>query len=59
MIKDPDVIEEWLRALQDARHRLNKWECDFVDSVTEQFERRKSISDKQEEILERIYEDRT
>ena len=38
---------------------LTKWEKDFMESITEQFAGRKSISDKQEEILERIYAEKT
>ena len=34
---------------------LTKWETDFVSSIAEQFEQRDNLSDKQCEILERIY----
>ena len=33
----------------------SEWEYDFMGSITEQFEERGSLSEKQEEILERIY----
>jgi len=38
---------------------LSKWEEDFMESLTDQFIERESISDRQEEILERIRNDKT
>jgi len=35
---------------------LTEWERDFYDSVNEQFAKRQNLSDKQYEILERIYD---
>lgn len=58
MTKDSKVIEEWIRTINEKGENLNKWEQDFVESITEQFEQKKWISDKQEDILERIYSDR-
>jgi len=53
------VVQGWLDALESPKHELTKWEDDFVVFVEEQFNARGSISDKQEEILERIYADKT
>lgn len=58
MTKDPLVIKDWIEQCSHSR-RLTKWERDFIDSLEEQFEEREWISDKQEDILERIYADRT
>jgi hypothetical protein len=44
-----------LDGLDTPAKELTKWETDFVASITEQFETRKSLSDRQFEILERIY----
>jgi hypothetical protein len=33
----------------------NEWESNFVNSVADQFEKKQNLSDKQCEILERIY----
>lgn len=38
---------------------LSQWELEFMESVTEQFERCGKLSAKQAEILERIYTERT
>lgn len=53
------VIEEWIQAINEFSWRLSKWETDFMESITEQFETKRWISDKQEEILERIYAEKT
>lgn len=38
---------------------LSEWEDDFVSSVRQQFENKGDLSDKQFEILERIYARKT
>jgi hypothetical protein len=35
---------------------FNKWEHDFLESIREQYEERGFLTEKQEEILERLYE---
>ena len=37
--------------------KMTKWEEDFIDSMTEQFEGKDDLSNKQCKILERIYDD--
>jgi len=37
---------------------LTEWEQKFVESVEEQFDRNGKMSERQEEILERIYKDK-
>ncbi len=59
MTKDAEVIEHWMITFYEQGRGLSKWEEDFMESICEQFEERGSISDKQEEILEQIYGDRT
>ncbi len=56
---DKAVIEDWIRQIQENGRGVTKWEQDFVDSVEEQFAERQSLSEKQLDILERIYADRT
>jgi hypothetical protein len=36
--------------------RLNEWEKNFVESITDQWFSRRSLSDKQKEILGRIWD---
>jgi hypothetical protein len=59
MTQDADVIRSWIESIQDNGRGLSKWEQDFVESVAEQMERSNSVSDRQEEILERIYAEKT
>lgn len=59
MTQKPEVIEYWINTINDEGINLSKWEQDFMESITEQWERRRSVSDKQEEIIERIYADKT
>lgn len=35
---------------------LNKWEYDFMESIAEQFDKKGNLSDKQCEILEKIFD---
>lgn len=59
MTKSPEVIEHWITVVNEEGHNLSKWELDFMDSITEQFASRNWLSDRQEEILERIYAEKT
>lgn len=54
-----EVIAHWLSTIQLEGRGLTKWEEDFVASLAEQFDRWPKISDRQEEILERIYAEKT
>lgn len=55
MTKEPDVIEDWINRVQTEGRNLSKWEENFMESIQERFERTRFITDRQEEILERIY----
>ena len=55
----PEVIKDWIDIILSRGVNLTKWELSFVESVSEQFDRRGSISERQEEILERIYAEKT
>lgn len=59
MTKDAEVIHNWIKTINEEGVNLTKWELDFMASITAQFERKNSISDKQEVIVERIYADKT
>lgn len=56
--KDIEVRRKIISYMLDGLLRSsieNEWENEFVHSVSEQFEKRQNLSDKQCEILERIY----
>jgi hypothetical protein len=59
MKQDKETITVWIDKIQEEGRGLSKWEQDFVQSVSNQFCERGSISDRQEEILERIYAEKT
>ena len=59
MTQPPEVIQSWIDHINDHGINLTKWEEDFMESITDQFAVRNSLSDKQEEILERIYVNKT
>ncbi len=59
MTQSKEVIADWISQIQKEGKGLTNWEEAFVSSILEQFELRGSISDRQEEILERIYAERT
>lgn len=52
-----DEVDNVLEAL-DAHFgdRLSPWEVDFLASVGDQWEQRRSLSDKQRAVVERIWE---
>jgi len=54
-----DLIARMLESLKTPSHELTKWEEDFIESVDEQFTERGGLSDRQIEILEKIYAGKT
>ena len=59
MTKPKEVIADWIQKCIDEGRDLTSWECGFLGSLDEQFADSGSISDRQEEILERIYASKT
>ena len=56
MSDDERAAVEWqLDALSEIYDRLSAWECQFVDSVRDQFALRGSLSPAQADKLEEIY----
>src|SRR5579864_2878430 len=54
MKQSKETIAEWIRMVnEEASKPLTIRELGFMESITDQFERNGSVSDKQEEILER------
>lgn len=54
-----EVIAHWIETVNEEGRNLTDWEVGFMESLTDQFERSGRISDRQEEILERIYAEKT
>ena len=55
MRQPKEVLKQWITAVNDEGRKLTDWEVQFMESITEQFDNSGSLSEKQEEILERIY----
>jgi hypothetical protein len=59
-MKQPkEVIQHWIDTTLAEGFGLTKWERSFLESLSEQFERSGIVSDKQQEILESIYAEKT
>lgn len=57
-LKQENVRQEQQSMISDCLTRdkkLTAWELDFVNSIATQFDAGKFLSDKQEDILERIW----
>ena len=59
MRQSKETIGRWLLVIEESGRDLTKWEGSFIESIADQFASTKSISDRQEEILERIYAEKT
>lgn len=51
-----NMIARMLNVLETDSDKMTKWEQDYIISLREQFGFKKNLSDKQCEILERIYD---
>lgn len=52
-------IKYMIEIINDEGRGLTKWEEDFMESIIGQFERKNWLSERQEEILQRIYDEKT
>jgi hypothetical protein len=59
MKNSPELVAKWIKQTLEDGRGVTAWENDFLVSVGEQLERKGTISEKQEEIVERIYSERT
>ena len=50
-----EIILNWIDAVNTEGKNLSKWEEQYMESVTERTDHGQSLSEKQVEILERIY----
>src|SRR5262245_6021800 len=57
---DHEVHRDWVQKIQSEGRDLTEWEENFVQDLAERFTfGRKLVSKKQEDILERIYVEKT
>lgn len=48
-------IEHMLKSCEEEARGLTNWERGFLESLRDQFDRRSDLSDKQVDLLEKIY----
>lgn len=49
----------WLNAIEETGRGLTTWEEEFVEDMGELLERGRPLSERQADILERIYAEKT
>ncbi len=54
-----DRVDRWLEEIECQATGLTKWEEHFLESIKEQLENTGSVSPRQEEIVERIFNEKT
>ncbi len=57
--KQHDLARHMLESLESPSRELTKWEENFIESVAEQYQTKGWLSDRQLEILEKIYAEKT
>jgi len=54
-----ELARHMLELLESPSKELTKWEENFIESVTDQYQTKQWLSDRQLEILEKIYAEKT
>jgi hypothetical protein len=58
-MEDPIIIQHWLFQVLYHSKDLTDWERKFLVDIDKQFHRTGRLSQKQQEIVERIYAEKT
>lgn len=53
------IAVEWLETVEAQGVNLSKWETSFIESLRDQVNRGGTLSQKQIDLIERIYTERT
>lgn len=57
---EPETIDYFLDLVKNSASKpLTPWELQFIESISDQWDRTRHLSDKQLDILERIYAEKT
>ena len=59
MNHDKLILENWIDVIKTEGQGLTKWEIDFIDNVEFQLTSHGYLTERQEEILERVYSEKT
>ncbi len=59
-MKQPiEILRQWIECIEEEGRGVTDWERSFVESVSEQLERRGTLTDAQIDTIETIYAART
>ena len=53
-----ELAQHMIECLQSPNRKLTQWELDFLTSIGDQFEERNSLSERQFEVLKRVYKEK-
>ena len=53
------LLQDWIDRVNAEGVNLTPWEISFMESITKQFKRTRRLTERQIEILERIYSQKT
>ena len=53
---DQDEISTFIKDCDDRESKMTEWERNFIQSIREQFDRTETLSLKQNETLEQIWD---
>lgn len=56
--KDSKIYQDWIKAIMDEA-TLNSWETDFIASISNRLDNGRTLTQAQEEVLDRIYTEKT
>ncbi len=55
-----DVYKSWIEALNsEASDELTTWEVSFIESLTDRLDKGMNLTERQAEVLEKIYTEKT
>ncbi len=57
--KKAQMIDDWIDLVLTEGRNLTKWEISFIESIADQWMRKKFLTQAQFEVLERIYAEKT
>ena len=54
--EEDELLKHMIETINGEGEDLSDWEISFMESITDQWDRKGYLSDKQKEIVERIYQ---
>ena len=54
-----EVYQSWINQLMEVSEELTQWETNFVENISDRLDRGSNLTERQAEILEKIYVEKT